>query len=160
MNPVDLKSRLTANGANLFGWILATLVMSQRYCGFFVLLVLPFVVVYHAIRLMTGFRQFERRDSFLISAIALAIIGAVHFYRAEALRHAGNQAVESIQTYRDSHGGEFPSTKENLGFVNGTHDGVNYGAGVTPIVWYMTTFEPFDSWVYRFDTGAWEFHPD
>ena len=106
----------------------------------------------------------------LIWALVFAGIFAAHEYRAHARRAEAEAVLAQIQQFRALHR-RFPSRQELFGVESGNGEilpqwrnrGLIYSVPdrpQAPLFGYLSTRNPFDTYLYDFNRNAWRFAPD
>lgn len=141
----------------------------QRSAGFFVVLVILFLVPWLAYSGYLIWRKPLVRISQLLKiciwCIVITVVFATHEYYRIRSRDAANAVASAIVSYRIK-GGAFPARLTDAGVQLPKHGGqwrISYAYGYgykEPFLSYPSTFNPFDSYSYDFAKSQWVFYAD
>lgn len=138
-----------------------------RHAGFIVLFSLPFVAIWCVYNAVVALRRPAGRRvqayKGAILALALAAIGAVHWWYARDARAHAQAAADAVLAFR-SREGRFPAQLAEVG-VDATqlrrHWRLHYqGESGEPVLFYATTFTPFETYHFDFGMRSWVYRPD
>jgi hypothetical protein len=139
---------------------LVTILCCVNHGGFLVFFValvfVPWVMIKAALALRNpGTRKYILETSSIWLA-SIFVISAVHMVRATSARRKANQIAAQILEYKTKHGSypiEDALIPQHLDVFYLVKDG-------KPNLFYLSTFYPFSTYAYDFETHAWEFHGD
>jgi len=143
------------------------------YCGQFgMFLILPLVIVtpWLVLNLIQAARYPAQRRARLIRCVmwivTLSALIGWHDYRAQKREALASDTARRVEAFRSAH--ERYPTIEDLGWSRQTawRAGILYlydpkdAENPQPLLGYVSEWDPFDRYFYRFDTRTWEFHAD
>lgn len=134
----------------------------QNHAGYLVIFVLPFVFLSLIVGTVLMVRRPQERQRrgirMLIWASALALIGAVQWYRADAARADAEGAVRAIVEHK-ARSGSYPSTLAQAGLDEEALHArwtLRYSLkNGRPALSYAATLIPTDGYDYDFESSQW-----
>ena len=142
--------------------LIFTLVVAQKHCGIGLLLAAPFMAVWMAATAWSMWRKPAQRRvagvKMLMWTVVLLALACVHGYYARAARAEAQQAVAAVLAYGVQHQG-FPASLAAAG-IDQTGLKKRWMLAYTldrgkPVLFYASTFMPFETISFDFERGAW-----
>lgn len=147
-------------------WSVVTLVLAQQHAALFAILTFPFVLFYVLLRLV--FLRLRKRAlahlgvTLALIATSYMVVAAVHFVRYKEARRMGDEVVQRIRLYKETHG-IYPGSSREVGLSPEALKPwrIHYSSdNGEPVLFYPSTQVPFDQYWYNFRQSAWEYRPD
>lgn len=135
------------------------------YMIFFPIIVLVIWVLYNLFRSRREPQRIKRPFFIKIGLwlLAIAVVFVSHWYLGRAARQDGELLAIHVLQFRSLHG-TYPKNMAEAGVTDpsfGRRWRMGYGLSEgQPYLIYASTFTPFDSYSYDFDSKQWAFHPD
>lgn len=139
----------------------------QRHAGFMVLFAVPFIAIWlvyntvAALRRPAGRRVRAYKGAIL--ALVLAAIAAVHWWYAHDARAHAQVAADAVLAFQ-AREGRFPVQLADAGVDPAQlrrQWRLHYQLdGDRPVLFYGTTFTPFETHDFDFGTRGWVYRPD
>ena len=155
-------------GWSAIGAAFVAFMAAQVHLGYMIFFPIIVLVIWALYNLVRSRRQPERvKRPFFIKIglwlLAIATVFVNHWYLAEAARQDGELLAMHVLQFKSQHGA-YPKDMEEAGVADPTFGrrwmmGYSFSEG-EPYLIYASTFTPFDSYSYDFDSKQWVFHPD
>jgi len=142
--------------------------------GVIAFVVIAGIVLCSSFVLHTAVKRRDRKFPALIRlgcwcAVAMLLL-CYHTFLARQMEVDAADISSRIEAYAVQHGGEYPNRLEDVGvsspgkcFVCLHYDGhlrIADGSTTRPFLFYPSTWDVFDKFVYNFASHRWEFLPD
>ena len=143
---------------------LSVLLLAQKHAGFMLYLLLPIMLVYLLLSAWRIRKQPQRLPELplkmLLCLTSISAIAMVHMHYHQQARAQANRVVAAIIAYQQSHGA-YPAS------LQAAHIQVTPSARIyyhlreqQPSLFYPTTFTPFETYDYQFDSQQWQHRAD
>lgn len=153
--------------APLIAAVLLLALCIPMHAGFMLIFAAPLTAVWIIYSVVVAVRTPARLRPQVVKALVLAgafsVIAFAHLYYAHAARTAAQQVADAVMSFK-AREGRYPDRAAEAGV-----DEVELGrkwmlhyrqASGKPSLMYATTFTPFETYDYDFETSTWMYHPD
>jgi hypothetical protein len=146
---------------------LALMITAPVHCGFFVLLLLPFLafaLIRNTLAIIRKPMQRRLGITRLVVWVTYAVsVGGIHSYWAHAARADANHALAAIAKYKTEQG-TWPGSLQAAGIADprfGRRWMLGYIAdGHHPTLVYAATFGMFSAYAFNFESWQWHYLAD
>lgn len=146
---------------------LVAIFTAPKHGGFMLFLVAPLFVIWVVYSILVIRSNSEQRTllfwKIAIWVVVLASLGGIHWYYATASRQDAERVASSLFRYKAQQG-VFPVELSQVGIDAQSlkkdwmlHYSIVNGQ---PVLFYATTFTPFETYSYDFAKRAWHHNPD